>query len=222
MIPTGPSRVDLRLGARNSGARLVHLSTDYVFDGTSERPYRPHDAPAPLNVYGASKLMGEALVRRAWPEGAVIVRTSSIFGRAGMAEGKGNFVETILRLCRERDRIEVVADTVMSPTYSSDLARALVALIEQGAEPGTYHATNRGETSWYEFARAIVREQGESLQIDPVSADDYPRPARRPRYSVLDTSKTDELIGPLPEWSDGLRRYLGEREGADPSAGATR
>jgi dTDP-4-dehydrorhamnose reductase len=199
----GPERLARACAA--AGARYVHLSTDYVFGGDADRPYRPDDPPGPINVYGASKLAGEALVRQAWGGGSVIVRTSSVFGLAGAARPGGNFVETILRLSAERERLEVVADTRMAPTYSRDLAGALLTLLDSGAPPGVYHVTNRGQASWLEPG-------GGTPPVDPVSCGDRPSAARRPRYSVLDTGATDALTGPLPTWQDALGRYIAEAQ----------
>ena len=196
-------------------ARLIHLSTDYVFDGESGRPYRPTDRPAPINVYGASKLAGEALARREHGSGTLIVRTSSVFGLAGIEESKGNFVETILRLSRERDRVSVVAEGAMAPTYSQDLARALIQLVESEAPAGVYHVTNRGRTSWHGFAEAIIAKAGRDTPVDPVKAEDYPTPARRPLSSVLDTAGMERWAEPLPAWQDALQRYLAARERTD-------
>lgn len=202
----------LALACREAGATFVQLSTDYVFDGEAGRPYAVDDAPAPLNVYGASKLVGEALARRAHGSGSIVVRASSVFGLAGMEEGKGNFVETILRLSRAQDRLQVVADTTMAPTYSADLARALVELLESGAGPGVYHISNGGEATWYDFAVKILELAGSDVPVDPVPAEHYPGPARRPGYSVLATDRAEARVGPMPSWQDALRRYLEERQ----------
>jgi dTDP-4-dehydrorhamnose reductase len=192
------------------GARLVHLSTDYVFGGDTDRPYRTDDAPAPLSVYGASKLVGEALARRAHPEGTVIVRTSSVFGLAGARPGGGNFIETMIRLGRERGRLSVGADNVMAPTFSADLARGLLELARLRPSAGTYHLTNEGRTSWHDPAVAALELAGIPAGIAPIPATDYPTPARSPAFSVLDTRSTTALAGPMPAW-DALRRYLQAR-----------
>jgi dTDP-4-dehydrorhamnose reductase len=190
-------------------ARFVHLSTDYVFGGDTDRPYRPDDAPAPLNVYGASKLVGETLARRAHPEGTVIVRTSSVFGLAGARPGGGgNFVETMIRLGRERGRLSVVADNAMAPTFSADLARGLLELVRLRPKAGTYHLTNEGRTSWHGLAVATLELAGITAEIAPIPATDYPTPARRPAFSVLDTRSTTALTGRMPAWEDALGRYL--------------
>jgi dTDP-4-dehydrorhamnose reductase len=203
----------LALGCRASRARLVQVSTDYVFSGEADQPYHPADAPGPLNVYGASKLAGEALAMRAYPEGTLVVRTSSVFGLAGRPPaGGGNFVETVLRLASERGRIRVVADNTMAPTYAPDLARGLISLLGQDPAPGILHLTNRGRASWHEFASAILELARAPCALDAIPARDYPTPARRPSFSVLDTQQTTDRIGPLPSWQDALRRYLVDRD----------
>lgn len=197
-------------------AAFIHLSTDYVFSGETNQPYLPEDSPAPLNVYGASKLVGEALARRAHPKGTVIVRTSSVFGVAGgRPGGAGNFVETMLRLGRERGRLSVVADNAMAPTFSADLARALLEMLRIRPKPGTYHLTNEGQTSWHGLATAIVELAGVPAEIVPIGAADYPMSARRPRFSVLDTTRITGLTGRMPTWQDALRRYLSLRSTLD-------
>lgn len=193
------------------GARLVHPSTDYVFDGESDEPYREEDAVGPLNVYGASKLAGEALARRACPSGCTIVRTSSLFGIGGLRDGGGNFVETMVRLGREREVLRVVDDVRMAPTYSQDLAGAILGLVLAGAPADVYHWTNGGETSWHGFAVAIMEEAGISVQVDAIPSSEHAAPARRPRHSVLDTGRAESILGPAPHWRDALRRYLAER-----------
>ena len=188
------------------GRRLVQVSTDYVFDGASDRPYRPGDAPAPLNVYGASKLAGEALARRELPGATMVIRTSSVFG------GAGSFVETMLRLARERDRLRVEDDITMAPTCSADLAGAILDLVVADPGPGTWHLTNDGHATWYDLARAILEAAGLDTPVDPVPSAEYPTPARRPRFSVLDTSAAVRIVGRLPSWSEALNRYLASRE----------
>ncbi len=194
------------------GRRLVQVSTDYVFDGESETPYLPEAPPGPINVYGASKLAGEALARRAHPDGTLVVRTSSVFGVAAAREGGGgNFVETVLRLARERQDLRVVSDAVMAPTYAPDLARAILALLDCDAPAGTWHVTNEGTASWLDFAREIVTRAGIHAELQPITGDEYPAAARRPRFSVLHTGRTTEHIGPLPPWREALGTYLRER-----------
>jgi dTDP-4-dehydrorhamnose reductase len=196
---------ELAVACRRAGARLVQLSTDYVFDGESDRPYHPRDAPGPINVYGASKLAGEALARRTHPEGTLVVRTSSVFGRGR------NFVETVIRVGAERGHLRVVDDVAMAPTYAADLARGLLALIAAAPEPGTYHLTNDGRASWHEFAAAILELGRVEATLDAIPSAEYPTPARRPRFSVLDNQITTDIVGLLPDWRDALRRYLADR-----------
>lgn len=191
-----------------AGRPMVQLSTDYVFDGETSVPYSPDSTPGPINVYGASKLAGETLVRRAHPHGALVVRTSSVFGSGAPGHPARNFVRTILRLASERAEIDVVNDTCMAPTYSADLAAGILRLIEANSGAGTYHMTNAGSASWHGFASAIIAQRGSSVRINAIGSDKYPTPARRPRFSVLDTMRTDALIGALPSWEAGLARYV--------------
>ncbi len=172
------------------GVRLLHVSTDFVFDGSASRPYAPDAAPAPLGAYGRSKLAGEAAVRAA-RAGSIVLRTGWVYSRHG-----GNFVKTMLRLLAEREELTVVADQVGTPTWARGLAQTLWAFVERPALSGTYHFTDAGVCSWYDFAVAIG-EEAEALgllprlpRILPVSTAAYPTPARRPAYSVLDKAAT--------------------------------
>lgn len=209
----------LAAACHDLGRPLVHVSTDYVFDGEADRPYPVDAKPGPLNVYGASKLVGEVLAHRAHPEGTLIVRTSSLFGLAGARPGGGgNFVETMLRVGRERGRLRVVRDHRMTPTSSADLAGAILGLLAEEASAATYHYANAGETSWHEFARAILEEAGVEAEVEAVPGREYRTPARRPRYSVLDTRTVTDRLGPAPEWRDALERYMeARRDVIDPS-----
>jgi dTDP-4-dehydrorhamnose reductase len=193
------------------GARFVHVSTDYVFGGERSRPYRETDPPGPLNVYGASKLMGESLARHEHPAGLLTIRVASLFGVAGSSGRGGNFVETILRLAREKGEVRVVSDVRMSPTGTADAARAILSLIEKGAAPGVYHVVNSGDASWYEFAREIIRRAGVEARLIPIASRDYPTAALRPVYSVLDNRKASAIVGEMPSWQDALDRYLAEK-----------
>jgi dTDP-4-dehydrorhamnose reductase len=184
------------------GALLVYPSTDYVFAGSADRPYRPTDPTAPLSAYGRTKLAGEHAARAAGA--TAVVRTSWLYGAGGR-----HFVETITRMAGERDHLEVVDDQVGRPTWTGSLAVVIAELVERGVT-GTFHATDGGEpVSWHGFARAILEEQGIRTPVEPVDSTRFPRPARRPAYSVLDCSETEAAIGrPLPHWRDALRRYL--------------
>ncbi len=205
----------LATAARAAGARFVHISTDYVFDGRSRRPYAEEDPPAPLGVYGASKLTGEALARRAHPEGTRVVRTAALFGVAAAARGGGNFIETILSAARSSAAgsgpLRGVHDITVSPTATADLAGGLLDLIETDAPAGLYHLVNEGQATWCELACAIVERAGLDVPVEPVSADDFPSAFRRPTFSVLDSGRAAALIGALPHWEEALDRYLAER-----------
>ena len=188
----------------------LYLSTDYVFDGTKNTPYSENDPQNPLNVYGISKLAGERLVRN-YCEKHFIVRSSGLYGLKGSA-GKGgmgdNFVETMLRLREKGDPIRVVGDQVLAPTFTKDLARTLADLVDTG-EYGTYHVTNSGECSWYEFGKAVFEFSGLEPDYGSVSSREYGARAARPAYSVLDNSRINELgIPALRGWRHALREYL--------------
>jgi dTDP-4-dehydrorhamnose reductase len=193
---------------------LIHISTDYVFDGTASKPYREDDKANPTGVYGRSKWEGEEAVRWSMNQ-YIIVRTAWLFGVHGP-----NFVRTMLRLAREREEIRVVNDQYGCPTWAADLARALVAITghmdKKGREVpwGTYHFCGRGHTSWHGFAEAIVeegrrRETFRVAGVTPISTEEYPTAAQRPKWSVLDTKKIKEAFGIEPlSWRQGLRGML--------------
>ena len=191
------------------GARLFHVSTDYVFGGGAvhARPFREGDPTAPVNVYGASKAMGETFARLAC-EDVVILRVASLFGTAGASGKGGNFVETMIRVGREKGALRVVDDQAMSPTATADVARVLLRMLAEGCAPGLYHAVNDGSATWFEFAREIVRLAGVEAAVTPCSSEEYPTRAARPRYSVLDNAKVSAAFGPMPPWQDALDRYL--------------
>jgi dTDP-4-dehydrorhamnose reductase len=193
------------------GALFVHISTDYVFDGRSRTPYVETDAPSPLNVYGASKLLGESLVLREYAEGSLIARVASLFGIAGSSGKGGNFVETILRLAREKGEARVVDDIRMSPTSTADAAKALLALIHQRAAPGIYHVVNSGDATWFEFAQEIIRQAGIAAKAVPITSQEFSSPAARPAYSVLDNQKVAKIVGSIPHWQEALNRYLARK-----------
>ena len=189
-----------------TGAKLVYLSTDYVFPGTGETPWRPEDPAGPLSVYGKSKLAGEQAVRTL-ADRHFIVRTSWVFGKNG-----GNFVRTMLRLSESRSVLGVVADQIGSPTYTADLAPLLCDMIET-SKYGTYHASNEGECSWAEFAGEIFRRTGRTVTVNRLTTEQYPARAPRPRNSRLDKSGlTAAGFERLPDWRDALERYLKEIE----------
>ena len=200
----------LAAAARAAGARLVHLSTDFVFGGAAERPRRPDDPAQPESVYARTKLDGEAAALAGDPD-ALVVRASWIYAPVGQ-----NFVNTMLRLIGERDEIRVVADQIGTPTWAPRLAGALWRLAALGAR-GIHHYTDSGVASWYDFAVAIGEEAlaagliGRAGRVVPIATEDYPTPARRPAYSVLDKQATWALLGaPAPHWRANLRANLRE------------
>lgn len=191
---------------REVGARCVYISTDYVFDGSKSEPYTEEDPPNPINVYGASKLAGEHLVRQTCPD-ALVVRVASLFGGSG-ARGKGtNFVLTVLDRARRGEPLRVVDDVRMSPTYTVDAAHAVVELIRRG-ERGIFHVVNGGSCTWYEFARRILAVVGLEAPVEPVSRDAYPARARRPANSALSTEALRELGIRMRSWQQALEAYL--------------
>ena len=194
----------------DAGARLVHVSTDYVFGDGGTRPWLESDLPAPLNVYGASKLAGEHLVA-ANCENHTIVRSSGLYGHAPcLAKGGKNFVQLMLHLASERPEVKVVTDEILTPTSTSALAKQLRVIAERGA-PGLYHATSQGSCSWNEFAAAIFAETDADVTLSPATSVDFPSPVRRPAYSVLGNGYLREQgIDVMPEWRDSLRSYLSE------------
>lgn len=205
--------------ARRGGAVLVHYSTDYVFDGTANRPYVETDQTSPLNVYGQSKLAGERAIQAIGGR-YLIFRTAWIYGARGH-----NFLLTIQRLARERDELRIVADQIGAPTWSRFLAQAtahVVAVLERDRDridevSGVYHLTNRGATSWHGFAEAIVANMREcqalgAKRVLPIATEDYPTPAPRPKYSVLDNSKAEQTFGiSRPTWEQALALCLAQQ-----------
>lgn len=182
---------------REVGARLVYPSTDYVFDGTATSPYTPDSPTNPLGAYGRTKLAGEAVAREAGDY--LIVRTSWLYG-----EGGKNFVSTILSRAVMGEALRVVDDQTGSPTWTGTLARVLAAMIEADAPSGVYHAVNGGETTWYGLAVEALRVAGIEAEISPVSTSEFPRPAPRPTYSVLDYSETESVVGEIEGWREAL------------------
>jgi dTDP-4-dehydrorhamnose reductase len=197
---------------RDINARLVHISTDYVFGGSGHRrPFR-EDAPvSPLNVYGVSKASGEFFVRSmAGPH--LIVRTSGLYGIGGATGKGGNFVETMLRIGGERDTVSVVTDQVLSPTYTRDMAETLCALIDAGST-GVFHVTNSGSCSWFEFAQAIFAISGMNVDVQPTTSDVWKTAAKRPSYSVLDNYRLRrEGFVQLRPWRQALAAYIAARK----------
>jgi len=197
----------LARAAREAGALMVHVSTDYVFDGTKGAPYDEDDAPHPLSAYGVSKLAGEMMVAAS---GApfLTVRTSGVFASGGSRGKGGSFVERILARARAGEPLRVVDDQVLSPTYAPDLAAAIVALVEAGAR-GLFHVTGSGSTAWHGFAVAALRGAGLDAQVQAVKSRDYAAPAARPLYSVLSNRRYLSLgLPPLRGWEAALADLL--------------
>jgi dTDP-4-dehydrorhamnose reductase len=195
---------------RENNCLFIHISTDYVFDGTAISPYLENSPTNPQGVYGASKLEGE---RQAilYNSKAIIIRTSWVYSEFGK-----NFVKTMLKLMIEKDELNVVNDQVGSPTYAADLAEVVMLVVEkkgegnvEGEVGGIYHYSNEGEISWFDFAVAIKEISGSSCKINPITTDQYPTPAKRPAYSVLDKSKIRQVFGvQLKEWKESLKMCL--------------
>jgi dTDP-4-dehydrorhamnose reductase len=202
--------------ARTSGAALIHYSTDYVFDGAGDRPYTEDAPTAPLNVYGATKLAGERAVLGSGAD-ALVLRTSWVYGLRG-----ANFLLTMRRLAAQRDELRIVADQTGTPNWCRELARATARIVADGlpalaARKGLYHLSSTGSTTWFDFARAILGEGGPT-RVLPIATADYPTPARRPRYGVLDTGRFERTFGfGLPPWRDALARCVASPAEPSPS-----
>lgn len=201
--------------ARVEKARLLHVSTDYVFDGRQCRPYAETDPTCPTSVYGQTKLEGEQVLAEVCPD-AVIVRTAWLYSEFG-----NNFVKTMLRLGNERPQLSVVFDQVGTPTYAGDLADALLSIIEHSEKgeyaSGTYHYSNEGVCSWYDFAWKIMQLGGLSCDVCPIETKDYPTPARRPVFSVLNKAKIKSVYGLcIPHWESSLRLCMERMGTLDP------
>ncbi|HVS88629.1 MAG TPA: dTDP-4-dehydrorhamnose reductase [Candidatus Acidoferrum sp.] len=191
--------------ARDARSKLLFVSTDYVFDGSKDTPYEPQDAVCPINAYGRSKAEAEKGIREILPS-CCILRTSWLFGAVGRC-----FPNTILELARNQKKLRVVADQIGSPTFSRDLARAIVKLVQADAR-GTVHASNAGECSWCDFARELVRAAGfEDVSVEAVRTEDVPRPARRPSYSVLSNTSLERYAFHMRPWQETLGDYFADR-----------
>jgi dTDP-4-dehydrorhamnose reductase len=196
--------VNVAQAAKQAGAKLLFLSSDYVFDGKKTSPYEVSDVRNPRSVYGRSKAEAEVRLLEVMPE-VCIARTSWLFGIGGKC-----FPDTILKLAASRPAVDVVSDQRGCPTYSVDLARAIISLCRAGAR-GIVHVTNSGNCSWFEFAQEIVKDAGLAVEVRPVSSAQMARPAPRPAYSVLSATSLQHYGIEMPEWKDALHRYLKER-----------
>lgn len=198
--------------ARDIGATLIHISTDFVFDGKKQSPYIEDDQPQPLSVYGKSKLAGEQQILQSGLEKYFIIRTSWLYGAGGH-----NFVETMIRLAKERTELKVVADQYGTPTWTEDLA-SLVFVLLQTRQYGLYHCSNMGECNWYQFACEIIDQVQKTVplrveRVLPIPTEDYPLPAVRPRYSVMSKDKIARVTDcTVPSWRQSLEAYMNSRQ----------
>ena len=201
----GEGALNVALGCARVRSRMIHLSTDYVFDGRSETPYSEGNPPNPLSVYGKSKLQGERYIQEVL-ENFLIIRTAWLYGRQGK-----NFVDTILRLAKEKDELRVVNDQRGSPTFTKDLSQAISRMSEEEFR-GILHVTNSGSCTWFEFAKKILDlklPSGRKVPVIPISSAELARPAPRPANSVLDCSEFERITGfRLRNWEEGLKEYL--------------
>jgi dTDP-4-dehydrorhamnose reductase len=189
-------------------ARFVHISTDYVFGGQSKRAALTElETKAPVNVYGASKDAGEDLAMRTGAD-VLVLRVASLFGVAGASGKGGNFVETMVRLGREKGALRIVADQTMSPTATADIAEVIIKMLQKDVASGIWHVVNSGAATWYEFARRIIERSGIAATMSPITSAEFPTAAKRPSYSVLDNSKVSAAVGPMRSWQDALDDYL--------------
>jgi dTDP-4-dehydrorhamnose reductase len=196
--------------AKMQQAKLIHVSTDYVFDGESDKPYTEADATSPINIYGKTKLAGEQTLKEIMPTDAIIIRTSWVYSEYG-----NNFVKTMLRLGKQRDELSVVGDQIGSPTYATDLANAILgtmqnkAFKEVGQETQVYHYSNAGEISWYEFAKEIFELESIPCVINPITTDQYPTPAKRPKNTLMGKDKITETFGVnTPDWTESIQACI--------------
>ncbi len=194
--------------ANQFSIRLIHISTDYVFNGRNHIPYKEHDITDPDSVYGLSKLKGEMYLEDS--ENAIIIRTSWLYSQFGQ-----NFMKTVLRIGGSMDEIKIVFDQIGTPTFAGDLAECILKIIKISEEnssrfaPGIYHYSNEGVASWYDFALEIVNMQGLKTKVKPIETSEYPLPAPRPQYSVLNKRKIKDTFGiVIPHWKDSLRKCL--------------
>lgn len=195
---------NLAEAAVKTGARVIHISTDYVFSGQGFRPYEENDEPYPQGIYGRTKLEGEALLT-SFCQNAMIIRTAWLYSEFGK-----NFVKTMLSLAETRPEINVVADQIGSPTYAGDLAKAIHRIIRHDKwTPGIYHFTDEGVASWYDFTKAIFEIAGKDTKVNPIPTSAYPTPAKRPLYSVLSKAKIKSTYGiEIPYWRDSLKKCM--------------
>jgi dTDP-4-dehydrorhamnose reductase len=204
----GTGTRNLALHCQEIDAELLYVSTDYVFDGRKRTPYLETDPTGPLNIYGASKLLGETYTATILPRHKII-RTSWLNGLGGNSQR--NFIETMLRLSQTRDTLSLVSDQQGRPTFTTDLAATVIALLSIPAT-GIFHVANSGSCTWFDFAQEVFRQTKRSITLHPILTEQYPTPAQRPAYSVMAETRLEQLgIPPLPAWQDALARYLALR-----------
>ena len=196
--------------ANKQQARLIHISTDYVFDGESEKPYIETDMPNPINAYGRTKLAGEKALQTLMPKNAIIIRTSWVYSEYG-----NNFVKTMLKLGKERDKLRVVSDQIGSPTYATDLADTILKIInnkefrESDQTTQAYQYSNEGKVSWYEFAKEIFKAEKIECEVSPVTSEQYPAPAKRPRNTLMNKDKIVKVFNiKISNWKSSLNTCI--------------
>ena len=194
----------LAAAVEKRGGWIVQVSTDYVFNGKAHKPYMETDTPSPDSVYGSTKLAGELGVQK-FCKRAMVIRTAWLYSAFG-----NNFVKTMIRLGKEREELGVVFDQIGTPTYAGDLAKAIMTAVEKGIKPGVYHFSNEGVTSWYDFTKAIHRIAGiTTCKVRPIHTSEYPTPANRPHFSVLDKTKIKETYDmEIPYWEESLQKCI--------------
>lgn len=204
MLVNGEAVGNLAAVCKKYQTKFIHISTDYVFDGQSETPYKEDDATGPINTYGKSKLLGEQLCMKEDPD-AIIIRTAWVYSSFG-----NNFVKTMMRLMNERNELNVVVDQIGSPTYAADLAKAILDIVSSGKwESGIYHYSNEGKISWFEFAQAIKEITSSKGVVHPIETAQYPTPACRPHYSLLNKEKIKSTYSvTVPGWEASLKTCI--------------
>ena len=192
--------------AKTQQAKLIHISTDYVFDGESDKPYTETDATNPINIYGKTKLAGEQTLKEIMPTDAIIIRTSWVYSEYG-----NNFVKTMQRLGKQRDELSVVSDQMGSPTYATDLANAILDIVqniefkEVGRKTQVYHYSNAGKVSWYDFAKEIFKIAKVDCKVNPITTQQYPTPAQRPKNTLMSKDKIAEIFSvKIPDWKESI------------------
>lgn len=195
---------NIAVAARKHKVRVIHISTDYVFNGENYRPYAENDTPDPQSIYGRTKLEGEGVLMSFCPT-SIIIRTAWLYSETGK-----NFVKTMLRLSENNKEIRVVSDQIGTPTYAGDLANVIYCILQKDNPPsGVYHFTNEGVASWYDFAKAIFRNSGKDVRVVPILTKEYPTEAKRPLYSVLSKAKIKNTFGiEIPYWEESLKQCV--------------